>query len=99
VFTKASHWTLSQPNPVRPIDPYLPKVHLNVTLPPTPRSSHWSLAFGPPNENLTKKNKIHKTIIPSSLSYEAENHPSEEHRLRFSEKRILKKISGARQRM
>jgi hypothetical protein len=26
-------------NPVRPIDPYLPKVHLNVILPPTPRSS------------------------------------------------------------
>jgi hypothetical protein len=30
---------LNQPNPVRPIDPYLPKVHLNVILPPTPRSS------------------------------------------------------------
>jgi hypothetical protein len=28
---------LSQPYPVRPIDPYLPKVHLNVILPPTPR--------------------------------------------------------------
>jgi hypothetical protein len=42
---------LSQPNPVRPIDPYLPKVHLNVILPPTPRSSQWSIAFGPPNQN------------------------------------------------
>jgi hypothetical protein len=42
---------LSQPNPVRPIDPYLPKVRLNVILPPTPRSSQWSLAFGPPNQN------------------------------------------------
>jgi len=31
---------LSQPNPVRPIDPCLSKVHLNVILPPTPRSSH-----------------------------------------------------------
>jgi hypothetical protein len=30
---------LSQPNPVRPIDPCLPKVHFNVILPPTPRSS------------------------------------------------------------
>jgi hypothetical protein len=29
---------LSQLNPVRPIDPYLPKVHLNVILLPTPRS-------------------------------------------------------------
>jgi hypothetical protein len=42
---------LSQPNPVRPIHPYLPKVHFNVILPPTPRSSQWSLAFGPPNKN------------------------------------------------
>jgi hypothetical protein len=30
---------LNQPNPIRPIDPYLPKVHLNVILPPTPRNS------------------------------------------------------------
>jgi hypothetical protein len=34
-----------------PIDPYLPKVHLNVILPPMPRSSQWSLTFGPPNQN------------------------------------------------
>jgi hypothetical protein len=37
---------LSQPNAVRPIDPCLPKVHFNVILPPTSRSSKWSLAFG-----------------------------------------------------
>jgi hypothetical protein len=30
---------LSQPNPIRPINPYLRKIHLNVTLPPKPRSS------------------------------------------------------------
>jgi hypothetical protein len=42
---------LSQLKPVRPIDPYLPNVHLNVILPPTPRSSQWFLAFGPPNQN------------------------------------------------
>jgi hypothetical protein len=36
---------LSRLNPVRPIDPYSPKVHLNVILPPMPRSSQWSLAF------------------------------------------------------
>jgi hypothetical protein len=36
---------LSQLNPVRPIDPFLRKVHLNVILPPTPRSSQLSLAF------------------------------------------------------
>jgi hypothetical protein len=28
-----------------------PNVHLNVILPPTPRSSQWSLPFGPPNQN------------------------------------------------
>jgi hypothetical protein len=42
---------LSQPNPVCPINSYLPKVHLNVILSPTPRSSQWSLAFRPPNQN------------------------------------------------
>jgi hypothetical protein len=41
---------LSQLNPVRPIDPYLPKVQLNVILPPTPRSSQWSLLLGTPNQ-------------------------------------------------
>jgi hypothetical protein len=42
---------LSQLNPVHPIDPYFPKVYVNVILPPTPRSSQWSLAFGPANQN------------------------------------------------
>jgi hypothetical protein len=42
---------LSQLNPVRPIDRYLPEVHLKVILPPTPRSSQWSLTFGSPNQN------------------------------------------------
>jgi hypothetical protein len=37
---------LSQMNPVRPIDPYLPKVQLNVIFPPTPRSSQWFLPLG-----------------------------------------------------
>jgi hypothetical protein len=40
---------LSQLNPVRLIDTYLPKVYLDVILSPTPRSSQWSPAFGPPN--------------------------------------------------
>jgi hypothetical protein len=42
---------LSQPNPVRPIDPYLPKYHLNIILLPTPRCSQRSLTFRPPNQN------------------------------------------------
>jgi hypothetical protein len=49
---------LSQSNPVRPIDPYLPKVHLKVILSPTPRSSNWSLAFGPPNQNATNTSPL-----------------------------------------
>jgi len=40
---------LSQPNPVRPINPYLPKAHLNVILPPT--LSLPSGLFGPFNHN------------------------------------------------
>jgi hypothetical protein len=42
---------LSQLNPVRPIDLHLPKVHLTIILSPTPRSSQWSLPFGPSNRN------------------------------------------------
>jgi hypothetical protein len=42
---------LSQPNPVRPIHPHLPKVQLNVILLPTSRSFQWSLTFGLPNQN------------------------------------------------
>jgi hypothetical protein len=42
---------LSQLNPVRPIDTYLPNLHLKFIIPPMPRSSQWSLAFGPYNQN------------------------------------------------
>jgi hypothetical protein len=35
-----------------PIYPYLPKVHLNVILPPMTRPSQWSLTFGPQPQNL-----------------------------------------------
>jgi len=42
---------LRQLNPVCPIDPYLTKVHLNVILPSSRRSSQCSLPFGPPNQN------------------------------------------------
>jgi hypothetical protein len=34
-----------------PNEPYVPKVHLNVILPPTPSSSQWCLTFGPPTQN------------------------------------------------
>jgi hypothetical protein len=57
---------LSQMNPVRPIDPYLPKAHLNVILPPTPRSSQWSLTFGPPNQNPVNTSPFHHACHMSS---------------------------------
>jgi hypothetical protein len=49
---------LSQPNLICPIDPYLPKVHLKVTLPSTPRSSQWSLTSWPPNQNPVNKSPL-----------------------------------------
>jgi hypothetical protein len=49
VYTQARHWALSWASWIQ-LDPYLPKVHLNV-ISPTPRFSQWSLAFGPPNQN------------------------------------------------
>jgi hypothetical protein len=57
---------LCQLNPIFPIDPYLPKVHLNVTLPPTPGSSQWSLAFGSPNQNSVNTSPMRATC-PSYL--------------------------------
>jgi hypothetical protein len=57
---------LSQPNPVHPINPYLPNVHLNVILPPMPRSSQRSLAFGPPNQNpLSTSPRLHACHMSS----------------------------------
>jgi hypothetical protein len=61
---------LSQLNPVRPIDPNLPKVHLNVTLPPTPRSSQWSLALGPPNQN-----PVNTPPLPHACHMSSPPHP------------------------
>jgi hypothetical protein len=43
---------LSQPNPVRHIDPYIPKVQFNVILPPTPRSHQWSFPSSLPTKTL-----------------------------------------------
>jgi hypothetical protein len=42
---------LDQPSPVRPIGPCVPNVQFNVILPPTSRSSQWSLTFGLPNQS------------------------------------------------
>jgi hypothetical protein len=47
-------------NSVRPIDPSLPQVKINVILPPTPGSSQWFLPFGPPDQNLV-------TPVPSPM--------------------------------
>jgi hypothetical protein len=63
---------LSQPNPVRPIDPYPPKFQLNVILPPTPRFSQWSLTFGPgttsPFINVCELNDLGTSSFPSNLT-------------------------------
>jgi hypothetical protein len=59
-----------QLNPVCPIDPCLPKVHLNVILPPTPRSSQWSLAFAPPNQN-----PINTSPLPCACHMSRPPHP------------------------
>jgi hypothetical protein len=52
VFTKARQWSLSWASRVQ-FNPssFLPKVHLNVILPPMTRSSQWPLPFGLPNQN------------------------------------------------
>jgi hypothetical protein len=61
---------MSQLNPIHPIDPYLPKVHLNVILPPTPRSSQWSLAFRPPNQN-----PVNTSPFPHACHMSSPPHP------------------------
>jgi hypothetical protein len=62
---------LNQLNPFRSNDPCLPKVHLNVVLPPTPRSSQWSLTFGPPNQN-----PINTSPLPHPCHVSRPPHPS-----------------------
>jgi hypothetical protein len=67
-----------EPNPVLPIDFYLPKLHLNVIISSTPRSSQWSLTFGPPirqlldceNVNVGKCQKSHKEKTEEELAYQ-----------------------------
>jgi hypothetical protein len=61
---------LSQLNPVRPIDPYLAKVRLNVILTPTPRSSQWSLTFGLPNQN-----PVNTSPLPDACLMSRPPHP------------------------
>jgi hypothetical protein len=68
---------LSQPNPVRPVHSFLPKVHFNVILPPMPRSSQWSLAFGPPNQNPVNTSPLPHACHMSSLPHPPWlNHPN-----------------------
>jgi len=38
-------------------------VHFNVILPPTPRSSQWSLAFGPSNQNPVQQQHLFVVVI------------------------------------
>jgi hypothetical protein len=62
------HWTLSWASWIQfaPLIPVSLKVHLNVTLPPTHRSSQWSLSFGPPTQNI-----LNTSFSPSCVSHVA----------------------------
>jgi hypothetical protein len=70
VFTKPCHQTLSWASRIHPFDPYLPKIQLNVIFPPTPRSSQWSLAFGPPN-----RNPVNTSPLPHACHMSRPSHP------------------------
>jgi hypothetical protein len=56
---------LSQLNPVRPIDPYLHKAHLNGILPPMPTSSQWSLTFGHPSQKPVNTSPLPHAHLPA----------------------------------
>jgi hypothetical protein len=73
---------LSQPNPVRPIDPYLPKVHLNVILPPMPRSSQWSLAFG-------------QVVIITIIISKQDRHPHKSTKIHMTQKKTVTPAHGS----
>jgi hypothetical protein len=63
-----------QLNPVRPTDPYFPKVHLNVILPPTPRSCQWSLSFGRPNQNIVNTYSVKKHRDKFTFTFPGQSH-------------------------
>jgi hypothetical protein len=50
--------------------PLIPKVHLNVILLPTPRSSQWSLPFGSPNQN-----PVNTSPLPHTCHMSRPPHP------------------------
>jgi hypothetical protein len=61
---------LSQLNPVCPIDPYLPKVHPNIILQHTCKSSQWSLTLRPPNQN-----PVNTSPLPHACHMSRPPHP------------------------
>jgi hypothetical protein len=61
---------LSQLNPVNPSDPHLPKIHRNVILPSTPRSSQWPFPLGPPSQNSVNTSHLPmRATCPAHLSF------------------------------
>jgi hypothetical protein len=64
------------PEPAESSSPhrFLSKVHFNVILTPTPRSSQWSLAFGPPNQTPVNTSPLTHACHMSSPPHPRFNH-------------------------
>jgi hypothetical protein len=78
VFREARHWIVSWASWIHfAPSTCLPEVHLNVILPPTPRSSQWSLTSGPHNQNPINTSPLphacHMSCPPHPPSF---NHPN-----------------------
>jgi hypothetical protein len=76
VFTEVRHRTLSWAKQIH-LAPSIPKVQLNVILPPTPRSFQRSLPSGPPNQISVNISPLpHSCYISRPLHPPWFNHPN-----------------------
>jgi hypothetical protein len=69
-FTQARHWTISWASRIQFASSIPTYVHLNIILPPTPRSSQWSLTFGLPN-----RNPVNTSPFPPACHMSCPPHP------------------------
>jgi hypothetical protein len=64
-------------NPIHIPKLYVPKIHLNVILPSTPRSSEWSPPFRLPNQNVVGTSHLpHARHMPRPSHPPCSNHPN-----------------------